>query len=150
MVRRVTHGNLDQDFSFFFKYAGMHCTGIAFFALASIFMSNYLGEVNLFDQRQLDSFIFGGNDFYTAAIDEMYRQQPRYLGHDELPAMIDVYGRAVENYVHHELIYGVVGTYGQQNIGSTDILTGLQTAFTVSQFALLTLYLQVLSNQHRP
>ena len=70
MVWRVTHGNLDQGFGYF-KYAGMQCTGITFFALASIFMSNYHYEENLFDERRMDSMIFGGNDFYTTVtIDE--------------------------------------------------------------------------------
>lgn len=138
MVRRVTHGNLDQGFGYF-KYADMQCTGIAFFALASIFMSNYHGEENLFDERRMDSMIFGGNDFYTTVIDEMYSQQPRYLGHDEMPSTVDIFGRVVENYVHYDMIYGVVGNDGQHNMGSTDIVNGLNTAFTVSPFALLTL-----------
>ena len=75
MVRRVSHGNLDQGFNYF-KYAGMQCTCIALFTIASSFISSYLDDENVFDQRRMDSFIFGGNKVYTAIIDDMYCQQP--------------------------------------------------------------------------
>ena len=82
----------------------------------------------MFDERRMDSFIFGGNDLYTAIIDGMYCQQPRYSGHNEIPVTIDLYGRAVENYVHYDLIYGVIGIEGQHHTGSIDISNGLNIA----------------------
>ena len=58
----------------------------------------------------------------------MYCQQPRYLGHNEIPVTIDLYGWAVENYVHNDLIYGVIGTEGQHHTGSTDTANGINIA----------------------
>lgn len=130
---RVIRGNFSQGLPWF-KYAGMQCTGIALFAIASIFLSNHFGTNTVYHPETLDNFVIQGDALYNSIIDAMYQGQAQYLSHHEIPQSFEVSSYNLQAQVHTDLFYGVVGYSGQRHLGSVDLDTAMQSAFQISPY----------------
>lgn len=135
---RVIRGNLSQGLPWF-KHAGMQCTGIALFAIASIFLSNHFGSNTVYHPETVDHFIVHGDALYNSIIDAMYQGQPQYLSHYEIPQSFEVSGNNLQAQIHTDIFYGVVGYSGQRDLGSVDLHIALQSAFQISHYCILTI-----------
>ena len=143
--QRVVIGNFHQGNSMF-QYAGVQCTAIAMFALATIFLSSSSLHTHLdnWGTNDIDNIIWNGNYFYERLLTERQLAPYTQLLHSELPDEMYIHGNRIRSRVYHDIFYGLA-TYTTStdesfysNAGDVSLYNAIATGFQISNFMLIT------------
>ena len=141
--QRVVIGNFHQGNSMF-QYAGVQCTVIAIFALATIFLSSsFCIHIWIIGGLMILTTLFGMETIFMR--DCLPRGNLHHThNYSELPDEMYVHGNRIRSRVYHDIFYGLAiyttstDESFYSNAGDVSLYNAIATGFQISNFMLIT------------
>ena len=120
----------------FSPYAGMQCTGIAFFALLVAYLQG--PGIMFWQAPMIDNIMHEGHQLYSQVIQASSNPTPHLLGHWELPHQVEYSNTLIQAHMYADIFTGVVGVPSDHDFQSVSLEEAILGSNTISDFTLLT------------